>query len=60
MVSSAGSASTRVAPVPWDADHGCTDFYTNVWRDEAVAAELEKRLHALGGWGVLKALADNG
>lgn len=41
----------------WYAAHDCDDFYQNVWRDPAVAAQLEARLRASGAWRVAAALA---
>jgi hypothetical protein len=41
----------------WYADGGCDEFYQAVWRDEAVAIELEARLRPTGAWRVAEALA---
>ncbi len=41
----------------WYAEHGCDDFYANLWRDPAVAAELELRLRASGAWQIAERLA---
>ncbi|MHC4178430.1 MAG: hypothetical protein ACYSWU_13035, partial [Planctomycetota bacterium] len=42
----------------WYAQHGCEDFYRNLWRDERVVAELQSRLTESGAWRVAEALAD--
>jgi hypothetical protein len=34
----------------WYAEHGCEAFYSNLWKDPAVVAELEVRLRAAGAW----------
>jgi len=34
----------------WYADHGCEDFFRQLWRDPKVKAELEKRLTEIGAW----------
>lgn len=41
----------------WYADHGCEDFYTHVWRDESIVAELEARLRAAGTWAAIEQVA---
>jgi len=41
----------------WYAEHGCEDFYRQVWRDDAIAAQLRERLTACGAWRVAAALA---
>jgi hypothetical protein len=41
----------------WYADHGCEDFYGNLWRDQRIAAELRSRLERAGAWRVAEALA---
>lgn len=41
----------------WYAEHGCEDFYTNLWRDQGVVLELETRLRASGAWQIAEALA---
>lgn len=38
------------------AEHGYNDFYKALWRDQAVAAELETRLRATGAWETVEAL----
>jgi len=43
----------------WYEDHGCIDFYKDVWRDRTVAAELEQILRHNGSWRVAEALAQN-
>jgi len=40
----------------WYGEHGCDDFYQSVWRDPAVAAQLEQRLRASGGYRVAEEL----
>jgi len=42
----------------WYAEHGCEAFYTLVWEDAAVAAELQSRLEKSGAWRIAKALAE--
>jgi hypothetical protein len=34
----------------WYAEHGCENFYGNLWNDPAIVAELERRLRASGAW----------
>jgi hypothetical protein len=41
----------------WYAGHGCEDFYTNLWRDAAIVAELEKRLRTSGAWQIAEMVA---
>lgn len=43
----------------WYEDHGCIDFYKDVWRDSAVASELELILRHNGSWRVAEALVQN-
>jgi hypothetical protein len=40
----------------WSTDHGTGDFYGSLWRDDAVAAELEGLLRAQRAWRVIEAL----
>lgn len=40
----------------WFAQSGCEDFYRAVWRDDAVRAQLETRLRAMGSWSIVEAL----
>lgn len=42
----------------WYAEHGCQSFYSNLWTDAAIAAELQSRLEAAGAWRVGEALAE--
>jgi hypothetical protein len=39
----------------WYAEHGCEDFYSNLWRDAAVVRELESRLRSAGAWQIADA-----
>lgn len=41
----------------WYAEHGCEDFYRQVWRDPHIAHELESRLRAAGAWPIVEELA---
>jgi hypothetical protein len=41
----------------WYATGNCDDFYQGVWRDPAVATQLEARLRASGAWRIAEALA---
>lgn len=41
----------------WHAEQGCAEFYSQVWRDEKVAAELYARLERSGAWRIAEALA---
>lgn len=41
----------------WFAEHGCEDFFRRLWEDDAVAAQLEKRLREIGAWPIVAALA---
>ncbi len=40
----------------WFAEHGCDDFFRAVWRDAAVAAQMESRLRASGAWRIASSL----
>jgi hypothetical protein len=41
----------------WFAENGCDTFYSLLWRDPRLAAELEVRLRASGAWAIVEALA---
>jgi hypothetical protein len=41
----------------WYAEHGCDDFYSNLWRDPVVVRELEARLVSSGAWPIVQAIA---
>ncbi len=41
----------------WYAEHGCEDFYANLWRDAVVVSELETRLRSSGAWQIAEGLA---
>lgn len=41
----------------WYAEHGADDFYKALWRDEATAEQLERRLRTGGAWAHVDALA---
>jgi hypothetical protein len=41
----------------WYAEHGCEDFYANLWRDAAVVPELESRLRSSGAWQIAETVA---
>jgi hypothetical protein len=41
----------------WYAEQGCEAFYTNLWNEAQVAAELEARLRASGAWQIAAGLA---
>jgi len=34
----------------WYGEHGCQDFYENLWRDPRIVEELQSRLLAAGAW----------
>jgi hypothetical protein len=40
----------------WYAGYGCEAFYSNLWSDPGVAAELEQRLRASGAWNIAETL----
>jgi len=42
----------------WYAEHGCSDFFQAVWRDEAVRDQLRFCLTESGAWRVAEALAE--
>jgi hypothetical protein len=41
----------------WYAEDGCDAFYSNLWSDGAVVAELEARLRSSGAWKIAEMLA---
>ncbi len=41
----------------WYAEHGCEDFYSNLWRDPVVMRELESRLRSSGAWQIAETVA---
>jgi hypothetical protein len=41
----------------WYAEHGCEAFYSNLWNDPRVVAELESRLRSSGAWQIATTLA---
>lgn len=41
----------------WYADHGCSDFYEGIWRDERIAQVLRRHLEQSGAWRVAAMLA---
>lgn len=41
----------------WYAEHGCEAFYSNLWNDPRVVAELEARLKSSGAWQIAATLA---
>ena len=41
----------------WYAESGCDFFYSNLWNDPQIAAELETRLQAFGAWRIATTLA---
>jgi hypothetical protein len=41
----------------WYAEHGCENFYANLWRDVAVVRELESRLRSSGAWQIAETVA---
>jgi hypothetical protein len=43
--------------VGWYAEHGCEDFYSNLWRDADVVRELEARLRSSGAWQIAEEMA---
>ncbi|MGV3721253.1 MAG: hypothetical protein ACO1SX_10135 [Actinomycetota bacterium] len=40
----------------WYAIHGCDSFYSMLWEDPSVAAELRTRLEGSGAWAVIEAI----
>lgn len=40
----------------WFTEHGTGDFYGGLWRDDHIAAELERLLRAQGAWRVIESL----
>jgi len=41
----------------WYAEKGCDAFYSNLWNDGLVAAELKSRLQSSGAWQIAETLA---
>ncbi len=41
----------------WYAEHGCESFYSNLWNDPMIVAQLQSRLQASGAWQIVTALA---
>jgi len=41
----------------WYPEHGCEDFYVQVWRDARIAGELEARLKTAGVWAAIEQVA---
>ena len=41
----------------WYAEHGCEDFYANLWRDANIVRELESRLRSSGAWQIAETVA---
>ena len=41
----------------WYGAKGCDEFYQALWNDEAVSAQLEKRLVANGSWRAIETIA---
>jgi hypothetical protein len=41
----------------WYAEHGCEDFYRQIWREPQVAGQLEQRLRNAGVWRIAEMLA---
>ncbi len=41
----------------WYADHGCDDFYKEIWREEKVRPLLERKLNEIGAWEVFASLS---
>lgn len=41
----------------WFADHGCDDFFKELWSHGLLAKDLQARLSSSGGWDVLTACA---
>jgi hypothetical protein len=41
----------------WYADQGCEAFYSQLWNDPDIVAQLEPRLRAIHAWSVAEALA---
>jgi hypothetical protein len=41
----------------WYAEHGCEAFYSNLWNDPRVVAELDARLRSSGAWQIVVMLA---
>lgn len=41
----------------WYAEHGCEAFYSNLWNDPLVAAQMKARLQSSGAWQIADTLA---
>ena len=41
----------------WYAEHGCAAFYSNLWKDFRLVAELHKRLQSSSAWQIAATLA---
>jgi hypothetical protein len=41
----------------WYSDSGCDAFYSNLWNDPKVVAELRSRVQSSGAWRIAEALA---
>jgi hypothetical protein len=41
----------------WYAEHGCEDFYRQVWREPTIARELENRLRPSSAWNIAELAA---
>jgi hypothetical protein len=41
----------------WYAEQGCEAFYSNLWNEPQVAAELSARLRVSGAWQIAAMLA---
>lgn len=41
----------------WYAEHGCDDFYREIWRDDTVRPILERQLKAIGAWAIFDTLS---
>ena len=41
----------------WYAEHGCDDFYREIWRDDDVRPILERQLKAIGAWAIIDTLS---
>lgn len=41
----------------WFSAVSSDEFYREIWRDPALAVELERRLRAIGAWATLEACA---
>lgn len=41
----------------WYSEHGCDDFYREIWRDEVLRPILERQLKAIGAWAIFDSLS---